>query len=377
MATPEVIVSRHVRLDVPADQDPAEAARSQDLEVALDEGRRVRLQAANERSTSYAQILSGLERLRLPVYLEVDPDSHIIKMLRIPEVGRAGEMREIEQGFEFQLDSSQMRFLLRKGGERFGPLSEILREAVRSLRPLILTNDERGEVIDIRFFEPGPGDGPFPNFPWPRPRPVPDWEWLIRWLRWPIWPWRWWVRGCISSSHAQQSFNAMSATTCAPLTVPAPCIPFLYPDDGCWARAHEMCRLMIASGLSPRKVWIQGSLHTPTRNNPSCFVNWGWHVAPTLCVVRPLLLRWPWSWLWIANTMVIDPSLFTGPVTVAQWKSVQGDPGATLTYTDASDYLWGQTDPTYSKTADRLAYYRLQLQARAINSGPPPYAYCP
>ena len=127
-------------------------------------------------------------------------------------------------------------------------------------------------------------------------------------------------------------------------------------------------------GLAPRKIWIQGALHTPTRNNPYCFVNWGWHVAPTLCVRR--LSPW-WAWWWHSQTMVIDPSLFTAPVSTAQWKSVQGDANATLTYTAASDFLFGQTDPTYSQTNYVLATYRLALQTRAINTGPPPYANCP
>ena len=161
----------------------------------------------------------------------------------------------------------------------------------------------------------------------------------------------------------------MNATSCSPLTVPAPCIPFLYPDDGCWARAHEMCRLMINMGLSPRKVWIQGSLHVSTKNNPTCSVYWGWHVAPTLCVRCP--------YIFLTQRMVIDPSLFTTPVSEATWKGVQGDPMATLTDSDASDYLWGATDPNYVQTNQKLAYYRLQLQNRAIQQGPPPYANCP
>jgi hypothetical protein len=164
-------------------------------------------------------------------------------------------------------------------------------------------------------------------------------------------------------------FDAMAATSCNPQTVPPPCIPFLYPDDGCWARAHEMCRLMIGMGLSPRKVWIQGSLHVSTKNNPSCNVYWVWHVAPTLCVCGPRF--------WQSQDMVIDPSLFTTPVTKSGWKGVQGDPGATLTDTDASDFLWGATDPNYVQTNQTLAYYRLQLQNRSVQNGPPPYANCP
>ena len=77
------------------------------------------------------------------------------------------------------------------------------------------------------------------------------------------------VPGLILLSVLTQSiFNAMAATSCDPLTVPVPCIPFRYPDDGCWARASEMCRLMIAMGRSPGKVWIDGSLEVISSNKP-------------------------------------------------------------------------------------------------------------
>ena len=175
----------------------------------------------------------------------------------------------------------------------------------------------------------------------------------------------------MSARRAQAAFDALSITTCNPLTVPPPCIPFLYPDDGCWGRAHEMCRLMIAMGLAPQKVWIQGQLHVATRNNPNCFVDWGWHVAPTLCVRGPRFFQ--------TQPLVMDPALFTTPVPKPTWKGVQGDPAATLTDSAAAIfYLWGNvTDPTYSQTNQVLATYRLQLQVRALNLGPPPYAYCP
>ncbi len=132
-----------------------------------------------------------------------------------------------------------------------------------------------------------------------------------------------------------------------------------------------MCRLIINMGLTPHKVWIPGSLHVATKNNPNCGVFWGWHVAPTLCVRDRGFFQ--------TQQMVIDPSLFTTPVSRAAWKGVQGDPNATLTDSDASIYyLWGNvTDPDYTDTNQKLAYYRLQLQNRAIQQGPPPYANCP
>jgi hypothetical protein len=67
------------------------------------------------------------------------------------------------------------------------------------------------------------------------------------------------------------------------------------------------------------------------------------------------------------------------PVIETQWKSVQGDPNATLTNTDATLYLKNfppHTDPNYVDTNIRLQYYRLQLN-RSLLVGPPPYANCP
>jgi len=79
------------------------------------------------------------------------------------------------------------------------------------------------------------------------------------------------------------------------------------------------------------------------------------------------------------TTMVIDPSLFDTPVTKAVWKSVEGEPDASLTDSAASIYyLWGSiTDPNYTETNYYLNIYRLQLQNRAIQYGPPPYTNCP
>jgi hypothetical protein len=368
MVNPNAIVSHYVRLVQAGDEGIA--ARGGGGEFELEGGRRVRLDPENPRSKGLAQVLAGLAELRHPVYLEVDEATGAVSRLLVPKTGLVDSVREVDGGLEVLLDKSHARHLLSRADPDFAELERTLREAVARKAPLILTADDAQRVVDLRFFEPGPDDGPARDLT-PAKLPWLYWFWL-----WPWWPWRWYYYRCLSPGRAQQIFDAMSATTCAPLTVPPPCIPFLYPDDGCWARAHEMSRLMINLGVTPRKVWISGSLHTPTRNNHNCFVNWGWHVAPTLCVRR----RWWWWWLfwWSGTKMVIDPSLFTTPVTVATWKSVQGDPNATLTYTDWTDYLWGATDPNFTQTNYYLAVYRLNLQNRSNGpDGPPPYANCP
>ena len=360
MPNPNAVVSTIVRVDREG--------------VELEGGRRVRLDPANERSAALSRVLEGLSRQGLHAYLEIDPTTSAITRLLIPLVTRVLRVYPVDEGvLGVELELSHARHLLRRTAPDAEDSERRLREAVRGLTPVIVTETDAHEIIDVRP-RPGGGEGfrpPFarPEFPPPARWP---WQWLAEWWRrirlWKCWPW-WWFR-CLSARRAQQVFDAMSATSCDPLAVPPPCIPFLYPDDGCWGRAHEMCRLMIAMGLKPKKVWIQGSLAAPTRNNPSCVVFWGWHVAPTLCVRTRFLST---------QTMVIDPSLFATPVTEAQWKGAQGDPGATLTPSDASIfYLWGNvTDPTYAQTNTVLATYRLYLQNRSIQIGPPPYANCP
>jgi hypothetical protein len=379
MRNPNAVVSSLIRLDPPLDRPVEELLRAEEgLWVELEGAPRLRLDPGDSRSGGFAQVLDGLRRENLPVYVEFDPETSAVTAVRIPYVSPVLGIRAVDRGvFDVVLATSHARHLLREGLEDFQQLRELLDQAVRTGAPVVVVEDDEHEIIDVRpappgFEQVGP---PFPERP---PRLRWPWRWILdireilrRLWWWHWWPW-WWFR-CLSAARAQQVFNDMQATSCAPLTVPPPCIPFMYPDDGCWGRASEMCRLMQLKGLKPRKVWIQGWLNVATRNNPTCGVSWGWHVAPTLCVRGPRFFQ--------RQDMVIDPSLFSTPVSKPQWKAVQGDPMATLTDTDASVfhlfYPPHATDPTYALTNAVLATYRLALQNRSINQGPPPYAHCP
>lgn len=176
----------------------------------------------------------------------------------------------------------------------------------------------------------------------------------------------------ITPQRAHQLFALVNSRLCCPASSPAPCIPFLFPDDGCWGRAHEMCRLMIADGAQPEKVWIYGNLQVQSRNKPDCVVRWGWHVAPTLQVNTGSAVE----------TWVVDPSLFAEPVRQSTWFGVQGDPSAQLVPSAASVFYrsssgWTQDDPTYTRTNEVLETYRRELRLRSASaSGPPPYFNC-
>jgi hypothetical protein len=172
----------------------------------------------------------------------------------------------------------------------------------------------------------------------------------------------------LTLAQAQALFDAMNAFTCNPSSATAPCIPFMYPFDGCWARAHQMCRLMLAQGVTPQKVWNHGILLVHSANSSNCQVNWGWHVAP---IVQVDLGNGPQSY-------VIDPSIFTEPVPQAVWIGVQGDPNSIHQVTDWTIYIGAQTDPYPYNQDDPwldadLANFRNLLQNE---NPPPPYAAC-
>lgn len=313
--------------------------------LTLSGQRNARIEADTQRVVNYLRVLQDLMRRRRPVYLDVDAAGRIDRVL-LPKIVRLQKIVERDGEIWVMFHGSQARHRVARDSEEL----RFLREA--GDRWLAVTADDRGEILDVRAFDPQfdlPLDEPPPPLPW--------WCWLFR-------------RG-VSQERAQELFDLCAERVCDPLTVPPPCIPFNYPDDGCWARAHEMCRLMMAEGASPLKVWIDGWLVAQTKNNPHCQVTWGWHVAPTLCVRK--------SWF-EKEEVVLDPSLFTTPVSKETWKSVQGDPNAVLS--SSRSELFARTsgyyrDPTYGKTNEALADYRDALQLRSLGpDGPPPYAKC-
>lgn len=282
MSNPKAIVSNIIRFEPKLDRTPEELLHAEHgLSVELEYGLRVHLDFADPRSVGFVKILEGLSNLHLPVYLEIDPATSVITRLFIPHLSRATNIHQGDEGeLDIELEHSHGRHVLRRDQPNFEEFEKLLRKSVESREPVILTEDDKHNIIDIRILKPGP-DIPSPFSPETSLHKNRLSRWLKDLLRrigcWKWWPWWWFC--CLSKTKAQQIFDAMNTTSCEPLAVPPPCIPFLYPDDGCWARAHEMCRLMINMGLSPRKVWIRSQwpnrLHVDTKNNPACFVEWG------------------------------------------------------------------------------------------------------
>jgi hypothetical protein len=102
------------------------------------------------------------------------------------------------------------------------------------------------------------------------------------------------------------------------------CVPFQFVADGCYARAHKM-RQIIENfyGYTSYKVFNyacngSGTLSvSATLWNNNCCVNWWYHVASYVYVQ-------------VGSSQVaylIDPAMFTGPVSISSWVSAQKNAG--------------------------------------------------
>jgi len=150
-------------------------------------------------------------------------------------------------------------------------------------------------------------------------------------------------------------------------------IPYHYPVDGCYARAHRMAPLLSEKGYAYEKVFAVSrvaakgggakmGLHVSTPFGPDVpagkqpGVDWWYHVAPIIKVKQDNgeLVE-----------MVLDPSTAQGPITVDEWtKNMR--PGAKFTrktldevdrmvYEEGEDNQYPTGDP-FTFTAPREAY---------------------
>lgn len=146
-------------------------------------------------------------------------------------------------------------------------------------------------------------------------------------------------------------------------------IPWNYPDDCCYTRAHVMAQALEAGGVTRGKAWnyatsASGPLHVGTPNSPAGFVEWGYHVAPTVPVLGAN---------GTVSLMVLDPSIASGPITPQAWAALQGRAGSALVLTDAAPYYRNvagrvASTPDAAKVNSTFDDHRA---ARAANFPPP------
>lgn len=343
------------------------------LDVTFEGGETVSLDPTDPLSVGYAEILEDLRHAQIPGYVEVDPETRSISRLLIPTPAKVAALVKIGGGdVAVGLEISQTHRVLKRSNSQFASLLSLLEEAKKTGATVLVTDTDEHEIIDVRPWETvtradeltaldlaaealSTGVAEFAELGSEGVSLATGSATALP---------------CVTLQRAQQLFNWLASASCNPRTVPPPCIPFLYPDDGCWGRAHEMAGRIVSVGNGPGKVWNYGNLRANTRNNPNCYVRWGWHVAPILCIT---------GWREYA---VIDPSMFNAPVSVSTWKNAQQDPASQIVYTPWQVFYRSRSgqvtyDPNFTETARVLATYRAALKARSLGpSGPPPYARC-
>lgn len=152
------------------------------------------------------------------------------------------------------------------------------------------------------------------------------------------------------------------------------CIPFQYVKDGCYARAHKM-RQMISKkyGYCVEKVFsfaigVPNTLAVKANMWGGCCVEWWYHVVPLL----RLNVKSKFGQVY-QLCYVIDPGMFTKPVTLSTWLQAQKNMGCNANATVTSYSIqpgsayWPSfygstnsfaTDPNYTMTEQTLIDYK-------------------
>lgn len=197
-------------------------------------------------------------------------------------------------------------------------------------------------------------------------------------LKWPAF--RLCQRVIPSYAKAKEIFDFCASLSCHLPGPPAiaPCIPFQYVIDGCYARAHQMRRIITTKyRYCCEKVFSfatagNDTLAVKADKWGGCCVRWWYHVAPLVRVrikVRPYP---PYikKALSFDLAMVIDPGMFDKPVLLSTWLAAQENtacsPHAHVTsysIQPGSAYTPGfggafSTDPAYTATEGTLIGYR-------------------
>ncbi|WP_437912944.1 protein-glutamine glutaminase family protein [Sorangium sp. So ce302] len=318
--------------------------------MTFQNGRHGLLDIRNTQSADWHKHLESRKQQNHPVYVEIDPSTTIVVELLLPmPVAVSSVAPGIAGDVEVRWIESHTRHYLRGGNPHFQDLLAALQESrVAGTGVWVTETPFSHEIIDVTS-TPAIARITAP------PRGIVS----------PL------LRTVVTPQRAQDLFDLVSARTCDPSSPSPGCIPFLFVDDGCFARAHEMARLIRAEGIEPEKIWMyytQPINDIPHPNHPYCKVGYAWHVAPVLTVQTS---QGQDEW-------VIDPSLFSRPVSVAEWTRRQANRG-TVYHSDADKYIYlpaervDMTDSTYTQTNEKLAHWAKALSEQVKCAGPPPY----
>ncbi|HEX7674519.1 MAG TPA: protein-glutamine glutaminase family protein [Bdellovibrio sp.] len=115
-------------------------------------------------------------------------------------------------------------------------------------------------------------------------------------------------------------------------------LTWLFPDDGCYARAEMASQELIAHNFTaPKKIFVFGNLSADTTNAPGGSVQWWYHVA--------VIYR-------VGDTpYVVDPALNPkAPMTLVQWNKAVGGEKTNVQYSICSKDTFDPDADCYKPT---------------------------
>jgi hypothetical protein len=321
------------------------------LEVSFERFGSARLADSGPTNVAYRSLIERMRRIHHPVAVSMN-ETRVITDVIVPFVGLVIRMTRASDGsFQVGLNTSAIRFLLEPNRPNFSTMRKFLQEARTTRTPVVIQATRTGRVIeevgsdsDLQSFRAGEII----------PRPIVGNKAIA-------------LASQVGAARATTLFNDMFGEDCGVGSGPTRCIPFQFPDDGCWARADRMCDLLQRRhGLRAVKVWIHGNLRASTFFSPFCRVTWDWHVAPALRRAGEA-----------AHLTILDPAVFDEPVSRARWKAEFGDRNARISVTDASVFSQSAEGVFEREPKGQLDFdldkYQGLLEERVALDGPPPY----
>jgi hypothetical protein len=343
------------------------------------------LVACNNSSKKNNHVVDKIKTDSVDVPKDTQPDMSDLLTLALMSESRDGK------NIEFRFYERQAIYKLDKTNKTYSSNVDLLNEALKnnipvrfSINPITLavTNITKATAEEIRAYNTGDG----PNSPATKIKGADlvsidvlkidtavfnrvDYQ-----LRFPVFK----LCNNVVPDYATlvSIFNDCASQGCnnpPPYTI-TNCIPFQFVKDGCYARAHKM-RQMISKkyGYCVEKVFsfaigVPNTLAVKANMWGGCCVEWWYHVVPLL----RLNVKSKFGQVY-QLCYVIDPGMFTKPVTLSTWLQAQKNTGCNANATVTSYSIqpgsayspsfFGSTnsfgtDPNYILTEQTLIDYK-------------------